>query len=210
MAANLATSWYQWKVYAEETNLTEPYVFHMVNARGTTYEQTQGGFWSTSFYILRNETSSSSSSSSPSTSASISSTIASSSSLSSSPTTQLLPTTSLSRSSTAAIESTSISPMPTDAAPIDLETDHGGLSTGAIAGVAVAGVVVTILLALVGFCYGKRRVRRPQPVVPEPRIDTVEVAPAYWEYHPPPQEMHGAPDAVQEQKAVYELPPGRN
>ncbi|KAF7540155.1 hypothetical protein G7054_g1618 [Neopestalotiopsis clavispora] len=221
MIANLATSWYQWEVFAEETNLTEPYVFHMVNARGTNYEQTQQGFWSTSFYILRDETSSSSTSSS--------STSTSSSTLLSSSSTGLPTTTSLSTSTTATIDSTSTSAASTDPAAAATQVSHAGLSTGAIAGIAVAGVIVAILLGVGGFCYGRRKVRGAKPTVPEPTTQTAEPAPAYWsyhapqeyhhsqeynpsrEYHPPPQEMYGHhPHASQEQKPVYELAPGRN
>lgn len=202
MQANLATSWYQRQVFAEETNLTEPYVFHMVNARGTTFEQTQQGFWSTSFYILRDEAVSSSSSSS--------STSTFSSTLTSSPAVELGSTTIPFTSATATVEPTSTSATPTNPAPVSTQTSHGGLSTGAIAGIAVAGVVVAVLLGLAGFCYGRRKARRAQPAVLEPTIETAEPAPAYWKHHAPPQEMYGHTLAAQEQKHVYELPQGIN
>ncbi|KAK6067255.1 hypothetical protein SCUP515_10227 [Seiridium cupressi] len=202
MTANLATNWYQWQVLAEETNLTEPYVFHMVNARGTTYEQTQQGFWSTSFYILRDETVSSGSSSS--------STSTSSSTLSSSSTADLASGTIFSTTATATIDSTSTSAASTDLAPAATQVNHDGLSTGGISGIAAAGVVVAILLGFAGLCYGRQKVHRVQPAVVEPTIQMVEPAPAYWEYQAPPQEINGHPVTAQEQKPVYELPPGRN
>ncbi|KAF2623565.1 hypothetical protein BU25DRAFT_461944 [Macroventuria anomochaeta] len=52
LVTNLATEWYQWEVHAEETNLTNPFVFRIVNAQGTTEEQNGEGFWSTSCRIF--------------------------------------------------------------------------------------------------------------------------------------------------------------
>ncbi len=55
LPANLATSWYQWEVHAEETNLTRPFVFRIVNAHGTADERNSGGFYSTSWYLKRDQ-----------------------------------------------------------------------------------------------------------------------------------------------------------
>ncbi|KAK8026303.1 hypothetical protein PG990_004126 [Apiospora arundinis] len=53
LSTNLAEKWFQWDVKVLETNLTEPYVFRIVNAKGTSQEQSNGGFWSSSFSIVR-------------------------------------------------------------------------------------------------------------------------------------------------------------
>lgn len=53
IAANQALPWYQWRVSAEESNLTEPFVFRVVNGQGSNEEVALGGFWSASFYIWR-------------------------------------------------------------------------------------------------------------------------------------------------------------
>ncbi|KAK8038540.1 hypothetical protein PG993_006951 [Apiospora rasikravindrae] len=44
LSTNLAARWFQWEVRVQETNLTEPYVFRIVNAFGTPEEQLQHGF----------------------------------------------------------------------------------------------------------------------------------------------------------------------
>ncbi|KAK7976953.1 hypothetical protein PG988_004443 [Apiospora saccharicola] len=53
LTTNLAARWFQWQVRVQETNLTEPYVFRILNAFGTSEEQTDSGFWSSSFYVMR-------------------------------------------------------------------------------------------------------------------------------------------------------------
>ncbi|KAK6845772.1 hypothetical protein PG995_015882 [Apiospora arundinis] len=58
LSTNLAEKWFQWDVKVLETNLTEPYVFRIVNAKGTSQEQSNGGFWSSSFSIVRDTVSS--------------------------------------------------------------------------------------------------------------------------------------------------------
>ncbi|RYO98212.1 hypothetical protein DL766_008794 [Monosporascus sp. MC13-8B] len=77
------TEWYMWEVKTEEANVTEPFVFRIVNAHGTDDEQLNGGFWSTSFFIRRDilvETVTSTSTSTLITTSSLSSTTSSTSS----------------------------------------------------------------------------------------------------------------------------------
>lgn len=53
IAANQALPWFQWQVSTDERNLTEPFVFRVVNGQGSNEEVALGGFWSASFYIWR-------------------------------------------------------------------------------------------------------------------------------------------------------------
>ncbi|KAI0164759.1 hypothetical protein GGR57DRAFT_497635 [Xylariaceae sp. FL1272] len=206
IATNLATSWYQWEVFAEEKNLTEPYVFHMVNARGTAGEQYDGGFWSTSFFILRDDddSTSSSTSSAPATS-------------STKPSSYSTDSASITSSNIKSNPTSTLSPSP-EAAQTGTALTSGGLSTGGIAGVAIAGIIAAILLALVSFCYGRRKARGRQQALPEIGGEVT----SYWKSnvpyqgmprepqttYSPPQEMSKDSPLMQEQKIVYELSPG--
>ncbi|KAI1170239.1 hypothetical protein F4777DRAFT_592105 [Nemania sp. FL0916] len=148
ITTNLAQQWYQWQVYAEESDLTLPYVFRVVNTFGTTEDQTQGGFWSASFYISR--TGPSASASSSKTSSSSTSTTSSTQSTSSSSTT----TSSFSSSTSSIIQV----PTPvTSTPPPSSSNNNASLGAGAIAGIAIGAAIGVIALVVAGFCLGKRK-----------------------------------------------------
>ncbi|KAJ8110741.1 hypothetical protein OPT61_g6492 [Boeremia exigua] len=67
LVTNLAANWYQWDVRSEAKDLSEPFVFRIVNARGTPKGRSIGGFYSTSWYLTRDDDASQSATSSPST-----------------------------------------------------------------------------------------------------------------------------------------------
>ena len=147
LSANLATRWYQWEVRAEETNLTNPFVFNVVNAQGTDEELTSQGFRSTSWFLKRDGSSSES--------ASVSSSVTSSTVTQSS-------TTSASR--TASSESPLSTTRDTEAevtatANQASETDDSGIGNGAIIGLTV-GLVVAGAIIIVGVLYYLRKRQR--------------------------------------------------
>ncbi|KAK7981276.1 hypothetical protein PG989_013733 [Apiospora arundinis] len=129
LSTNLAEKWFQWDVKVLETNLTEPYVFRIVNAKGTSQEQSTGGFWSSSFSIARDTVSSAAPSATPS--ATSSGTIP--------PTTSNASLSEATPSETPAVEPSS------------------SLGSGAIAGIAVGAVAGVALLVFLAFWFGKRR-----------------------------------------------------
>ncbi|KAI1488944.1 hypothetical protein F5X96DRAFT_643004 [Biscogniauxia mediterranea] len=192
IATNLATDWYQWEVKTDETNLTEPFVFRIVNARGTTEEAALGGFWSTSFFILRDAPESTTTSpASSSTSVSLSSTLPPSSS-SNGP----LSTTTIAPSSTTLPAET------TQSAPVQ----SSGLSPGAIAGISVAGVVGLLgILAAVFMWRRREKSKKDQQSArafePPPSVTTYET------YKPWPHELHTTPPELPSAQVYYELPP---
>ncbi|KAI3317843.1 hypothetical protein HD806DRAFT_358758 [Xylariaceae sp. AK1471] len=194
ISTNLGIKWFQWQVHAEETNLTLPYVFRIVNARGTDYEQTQEGFWSTSFYITRD-------SSSASTTSMMSSTLSTSSSSSS-----VAPSfTSLTTTSTQ-------TPTASNNPPVNSSSNEG-LSSGAIAGIAVGASLGAIALAVVAFWFGRRKTgsgsQRVEPGAaftpsehpksPDPRDIRTSAAP--FQYH------NSVPE-VQAVRTYHEMPHG--
>lgn len=141
LLANLATEWYQWDVHTEETNLTNPFVFRIVNARGTAKEQYAGGFWSTSWY-LTGDVNASESETSLSSSASSSTALPS--------TTSLSPTTSVEDSSSTmqgimGIEATAISNTASG-------TPGGGAHKSYIIGLT-AGLVIAGAITIAGLLY---------------------------------------------------------
>lgn len=143
--ANSASEWYQWEVGAEESNLTNPFVFRIVNAQGTTEEQNNEGFWSTSWYLTRDDTASESV---KSLSSAVSST--STTSLTASPSSATSSRGPLSTSQETKTEATAA---PTTAA----ETHNTGVSKDTIIGLTVGLVVAgaTIIAGLV--CYLRKR-----------------------------------------------------
>ncbi|KAI0600569.1 hypothetical protein F4775DRAFT_39642 [Biscogniauxia sp. FL1348] len=200
LKANLATDWYQWEVKTDETNLTEPFVFRIVNARGTAEEAALGGFWSTSFFILRDATESATTSPvSSSTSISLSSSPPPSSSSSSS-SYGLLSTITITPSITPS--STTLPTETTQPAPVQTS----GLSPGTIAGISVAGVVGVVgILAAACIWHRKEKSKKarqqPRALEPPPPVTTYET------YKPWPHELHTAPPELPSAQVYYELPP---
>ncbi|KAF2682382.1 hypothetical protein K458DRAFT_390873 [Lentithecium fluviatile CBS 122367] len=147
LVTNLAIEWYQWEVRTEEANLTNPFVFRVVNAQGTSEEQSSDGFWSTSWYLARDGSSSesvtlSSSAASPTTTpSSTASSSQATSSESPSSTTQGTKTEATATLSTAT------------------ETHDSGVGKGAIVGLTV-GLVVTGVIIIAGLLYYLRKRRR--------------------------------------------------
>jgi len=191
LPVNLASQWYQWEVRAEETNLTNPFVFRVVNAQGTDEEQRIDGFWSTSWYIKRNSVTSESEASS---SLSLSTSSVTLDPVSSSPT-----TSSTSPSSTTSATDTQTT-VDTHGAK---DTEDRGIGKNTIIGLTV-GLVVAGILIIVGvvFCLRKRRKDKAASTpAPAPAVSYVDNAPAQKQsgYHAahevfaPPSELQGAP-----------------
>ncbi|ORY11046.1 hypothetical protein BCR34DRAFT_565880 [Clohesyomyces aquaticus] len=159
--ANLAVNWYQWEVSTTEGSLTNPFVFRDVNAVGSDEEAKGGGFWSTSYFIMRNQICSSSrpsvspSSAPPkfvSTVSSVSSTVS------------LTSTKPFTESTESAILSsltlTSSLPSPSQNT-LDAPTSQirGGVSKGAVTGLAVA-LSLSAIIILAGIIFYIRRHKR--------------------------------------------------
>ncbi|KAI1774450.1 hypothetical protein F4818DRAFT_82857 [Hypoxylon cercidicola] len=181
LSTNQATEWYQWEVMSEETNLTEPFVFRIVNARGTSEEKLNGGFWSTSFYIVRNAVASTTSSLLPSSTLSESSSTAS--------------TTTSSTTTSSPTSTPSQGPLLVDVAQAP-QDDNKGLSSGAIAGIVVATVVGVAALAVAYMLYRKRRARRSLAVpgtAPKPPLPSGMGYPMTQEIYTSPPELPSAP-----------------
>lgn len=195
--ANLATEWYQWEVRAAETNLTSPFVFRVVNAQGTTKEQTNEGFWSTSWFLSRDDKSNESVTLSPSTTSSLSTT--------SSTVPTSLPTSSPSPSST----TKEIKPEDTAASATVAETHENGLNRGTIIGLTV-GLVVAGATIIVGLLYYLKKRQKKKDVLSSANVSaasyydksSVQMQPEYRAAH----EAFTQPPELPSVPPCYELP----
>lgn len=200
--ANLATNWYQWDVHAEEANLTNPFVFRIVNAQGDLRERNTGGFYSTSWYIVQDNDASQSatSSSSAPTATGTSIEIA-------------LPPTTGSES----VPSTAQGTLTEPTAPSSLTTgaNTSGVGKVAIIGLTVGIVVVgAISIAVMWYLLRRRRRRKnrsgalspvPLPDVPRHEQVAVQKQPQYQSV----QEVYTQPSELQGLHSCYELPDKR-
>ncbi|KAI1504926.1 hypothetical protein F5X99DRAFT_405563 [Biscogniauxia marginata] len=132
IATNLATGWYQWEVKTADTDLTDPFVFRIVNAFDTEEEMLGGGFWSTSFFILRDASSSTTTSSVSYSTSSSSEPLAT---LTTNPSVTFLPT-----------EATQPPPF-----------KDVGLSPGTMAGISVASVVAAVVVLAAAYIWHRKR-----------------------------------------------------
>ncbi|CAO2648862.1 Nn.00g098110.m01.CDS01 [Neocucurbitaria sp. VM-36] len=196
LVANFATEWYQWEVRAEETNLTNPFVFRIVNAQGTTEEQNTEGFWSTSWYLTREDNASESSAASPTTATS--STASSSSA------------TSSSSSSKNPISTTQGTKTEATVAPsTEADTHDKGVGKGTIIGLTVGLVVMgaTIIAGLLYYLRKRQRSKDALSSAPLPAAsyyDNIHVQkqPGHHTVH----EVFAQPSELQSVSPCYELP----
>jgi len=195
--ANLATEWYQWDVRAEERNLTNPFVFRIVNAQGTTEEQNTEGFWSTSWYLSRDGELGDSAiplSSAVSSTTGISSTTSLSSSISS-----WSPYSTVQETKTEA----------TAAVTAAAEVHDKGIDKGTVTGLTV-GLVVLSAIAIAGllYCFRKRKERKDAssftPTSAGSCHDKTRVQ-KHAEYHTM-HEVFAQPSELQGISPCYELP----
>ncbi|KAL7626286.1 hypothetical protein AAE478_003057 [Parahypoxylon ruwenzoriense] len=179
LATDLATDWYQWVVRMEETDFTEPFVFHIINARGTIDETFIGGFWSTSF-IIRDEPPHTAS---PSTSSAA----------------PFRPWETL------AVTPSSDASLPTQTKQAS-QDDNRGLSSGTAAGVSVANVLGVVGLAVACTWYfRKRKVHHDNARPVRPPKSPLHPLPPHMESQPPYQRC-SSPLELNTARAVYELP----
>ncbi|KAH8704402.1 hypothetical protein GQ44DRAFT_778091 [Phaeosphaeriaceae sp. PMI808] len=177
----------------KETNLTNPFVFRVVNSQGTTEEQSNGGFWSTSWYLARDEN----------LSESVISLSSAASSSSSTATTTTTTTTTSSTASSSRETSSQISISKTQGIP------DGGFGKGTIIGLTVGLVVAgtTIIAAL--FYYLKKRNRSKEVPYSAPSLDVPyhDMAQAHTqpEYRPV-HENFAQPSELQGGSPCQELP----
>ncbi|KAF2278189.1 uncharacterized protein EI97DRAFT_499695 [Westerdykella ornata] len=179
LVTNLATNWYQWEVRAQETNLTNPFVFRVVNAKGTAEERTNGGFWSTSWYLTRGGDTSQSVTLSSST---VSSTTAPSS------------TASLSGTTTA----------PTTGSSQTSGTHDNGFPKGAIIGLTI-GLVLAAAIIVAGILYYLKQRRKRKDALSSVQVSDAAgygdktYSQMRYAHHPvhetftQPSELHGEP-----------------
>ncbi|KAK8108327.1 uncharacterized protein PG998_010340 [Apiospora kogelbergensis] len=173
LSTNLAEKWFQWDIKVQETNLTEPYVFRIVNARGTAQEKSGGGFWSSSFFIVRDAV--------PSSTPSATNT----------PSSTPSPPPVISANEIPLSESTpSASP--------EVEASSS-LAPGAIAGIVVGALAGAALLGFFAFWFGRRKRSKSEPVAAPTDTayqDATRKQGGYTnaqmaEMHARPMELHG-------------------
>ena len=203
--ANLATNWYQWEVRAEETNLTNPFVFRVVNAHGTTEEQNGQGFWSTSWYLSRDD-----SASKPVTS---SSSVAPSSSTT---TTMATPSAAPSLSATSSeipLSTTQVTKTEATAAPtLVAETHDNRVGKTTVIGLTVGLVLAGAMIIGGLWCLLRRRRRAKAASFPVSLPAGSYQSKAYVQKHPEYYSVHEAyaqPSELQGAAPCYELPDKR-
>ncbi|RYP16927.1 hypothetical protein DL765_004851 [Monosporascus sp. GIB2] len=200
------TEWYMWEVKTEEANVTEPFVFRIVNAHGTDDEQLNGGFWSTSFFIRRDTPAETVTSTSTSISSAFNSATptrtASSVDFSSSVTT----------SSLSSITSSTSSPLPPGALE-SIQEAGNSLSPGTIAAIAIGAVLGAAIVAAVGFWYGRRKIRNVPPPAGPAELTAPPPLPPQWkspEPLAPPAELYARPPELYGDRVYYEMPSNHN
>lgn len=199
ITGNLAMEWLLWEVGTEETNLTDPFVFRIVDAGGTEDEQLDGGFWSSSFFIIRDATSDTTVSPTP--------TVSAITPIQSSPSSTSPPPT---RSSTESTPSSTNLSSPSSATTQAIESGGSGLSSGAIAGISIGIAIAVVALAAIGFWYGRRRRgardrpdhhrHQPDESPPKPR------PPTKLNSQMPPPELYITASGLYEVRVFHELP----
>ncbi|KAJ8113980.1 hypothetical protein OPT61_g4026 [Boeremia exigua] len=209
LVTNWATEWYQWEVHAEETNLTNPFVFRIVNAQGTAEEQNGGGFWSTSWFLSRDDKASTSQL--PLSSVVSSITVASSTTSSSPATSSSSVTSSLSATSSQVPISTAqeTSPEATVVPSAETQTHHKGLGQGIIIGLAVGLVAALVtIIAGVWYCLRKHKQKKNTSV-----LGSASTVIYYDKTHSPKEmgygtthEVFAQPPELNSAPPCYELP----
>ncbi|RYP90032.1 hypothetical protein DL770_003877 [Monosporascus sp. CRB-9-2] len=200
------TEWYFWEVRTEEANVTEPFVFRIVNAHGTNDEQLNGGFWSTSFFIRRDT---------PADTVTSASTSISSTSNSATPThtaSSVDFSSSLTASSPTSTTSSTSSSLPPGAEEFVQGADSS-LSPGAIAAVVVGAVLGAAIVAAVGFWYGRRKIRNVRPPAGPAELTAPPSLPPQWkspEPPAPPVELYTRPPELHGDRVYYEMPSNHN
>ncbi|KAF1847159.1 uncharacterized protein K460DRAFT_352334 [Cucurbitaria berberidis CBS 394.84] len=197
LGTNLAADWYQWEVRAEESNLTNPFVFRIVNAQGTTEEQNSEGFWSTSWYLTRDHSASKSvtlSSSAASSTTATSSTASSSSARSSSSPSSITQGT---------------NPEATAAPSTAAETHNRGVSKGTIVGPIIGLVIAgaTIIAGVLFYLSKRQRSKHALSSAPLPAASYYDEAHMQKQPgHDTVHEVFTQPSELQSVSPCYELP----